>query len=53
MASSKGHTCASTTRRMPTSAHNLHRGKIVRPDFIQGIKEHWQSRQLQKNGLAR
>lgn len=32
--------------------HNVHRGKIVRPDFIQGIKEHWQSRQIQKNGLA-
>jgi len=25
------------------------RGKIVRPDFIQGIEDHWQSQTLEKN----
>jgi atypical dual specificity phosphatase len=32
--------------------HNSFRGKLVRPDFIQGIKEHWQSRTVERNGLA-
>ena len=32
--------------------HNAFRGKIVRPDFIQGIKEHWQSRTVERNGLG-
>ena len=31
--------------------HNAHRGKIVRPDFIQGITSHWSSHMLVKNGL--
>ena len=31
--------------------HNAHRGKIVRPDFIQGITSHWSSHTLVKNGL--
>ena len=30
---------------------NVHRGKIVRADFIQGITTHWQSRGLVKNKL--
>jgi atypical dual specificity phosphatase len=30
---------------------NIARGKIVRPDFIQGITEHWQSKKLERNGL--
>jgi len=25
------------------------RGKIVRPDFVQGIEDHWQSQTLEKN----
>jgi|TARA_B110001469_G_C9457198_1_gene230588 hypothetical protein len=31
--------------------HNAYRGKIVRPDFIQGIQSHWSSHTLVKNGL--
>jgi len=30
---------------------NVLRGKIVRPDFIQGIEDHWQSSDLVKNGV--
>lgn len=29
------------------------RGKIVRPDFVQGIAEHWQSQLLVRNSLCR
>ena len=31
--------------------YNAHRGKIVRPDFIQGITSHWSAHTLVKNGL--
>ena len=35
----------------PRTGLNVARGKIVRPDFIQGITEHWQSKKLERNGL--
>ena len=34
--------------QLPCS-HNLHRGKLVRPDFLQGIEEQWTRQQLTKN----
>ena len=37
--------------RVDDELHNLHRGKIVRPDFIQGITTHWQSHAFVKNGV--
>lgn len=38
--------------RVDEGVHNANRGKLVRPDFIQGITTHWQSHMLMKNGLA-
>ena len=37
--------------RVDEGEHNCNRGKIVRPDFIQGITTHWQSHAFVKNGL--
>jgi atypical dual specificity phosphatase len=34
-------------------AHVAYQGKIVRPDFIQNIEEHWSSRVMERNALAR
>jgi hypothetical protein len=28
------------------------RAKLVRPEFVQAIEEHWSSRTLERNGLA-
>jgi len=33
--------------------HNLRRGKIVRPDFMQNITTHWISHAFVKNGILR
>ncbi|KAL1524949.1 hypothetical protein AB1Y20_019825 [Prymnesium parvum] len=38
--------------RVDRGLSNAHRGKIVRPDFIQGITTHWQSHTLVKNSLS-
>ena len=34
-----------------SASNNVLRGKIVRPDFIQGIEEHWQRQELVKQGM--
>eukprot|EP01125_Pyxidicula_operculata_P017108 TRINITY_DN5959_c0_g1_i1.p3 TRINITY_DN5959_c0_g1~~TRINITY_DN5959_c0_g1_i1.p3 ORF type:complete len:246 (-),score=23.15 TRINITY_DN5959_c0_g1_i1:1224-1961(-) len=37
--------------RVDDERYNLDRGKIVRPDFIQGIEDHWMTMELKKNQL--
>ena len=36
---------------MADAGVNVLRGKIVRPDFIQGMEEHWASGEIVKNGV--
>ena len=38
--------------RIDDAAHCVARGKCVRPDFIQGIEEHWMAGGLVKNAVA-
>jgi len=35
----------------PALPRNALRGKLVRPDFIQGIEDHWMGRSIELNGL--
>lgn len=35
----------------PPLVYNKHRGKIVRPDFLQGIVETWTKKQFKKNSI--
>lgn len=37
--------------RIDSAGGNTQRGKIVRPDFIQGITEHWMSKDVVKQGV--
>jgi len=38
--------------RIDGPQYNIARGKIVRPDFIQGIEDHWMSQKLEENSKA-
>ena len=42
----------SAFNRIDDAAHCVARGKRVRPDFIQGIEEHWMAGGLVKNAVA-
>jgi len=37
--------------RIDSDDGNVRRGKIVRPDFIQGITEHWMSKEVVRQGV--
>lgn len=39
---------AATTAAAPL-IYNTNRGKVVRPDFLQGITEQWTKKKLKKN----
>lgn len=45
-------TAPSTAPRSPDDPpliYNINRGKLVRPDFLQGIEEQWTKKQFKKN----
>lgn len=43
----------STSSPQDTPPYCVHRGKLVRPDFLQGIEEQWTRKQFQKNIVKR
>mmetsp|Transcript_36058 Transcript_36058/g.79268 ORF Transcript_36058/g.79268 Transcript_36058/m.79268 type:complete len:427 (-) Transcript_36058:118-1398(-) len=51
-ACSSGHGKPPVHDRADVELHLLYRGKIVRPDFVQSIQQHWAGKELVKNGIS-